>query len=162
MVKPAAPEPKENSAKAIAKGLPISTKVSVEIGNWIRSRTVADAKRMLRQVLAKSHAVPFRVFKAELSHKPGVGPGRYPAKAAAEFIKLLEQAEANAQFKGLNTSNLVIIKLIANMDRRPWRSGRRRRRSKRTMIEIAVKESVQQPKQVKEGSGRKKEEKGKP
>ena len=57
----------------------------------------------------------------------------------------MEQAEANAQFKGLNTGKLIISQIIANKASRPWRYGRkRRRRMKRTTVEVIVREKSPQ------------------
>lgn len=34
--------------------------------------------------------------------------GKYPVKVANHFLSVLESAEANAEYKGLDTENLVI------------------------------------------------------
>ena len=122
--------------------LPISTKFSVEICNFIRGKPVSKAKMILNRVVEGKQAIPFRKFIRNLSHKRKIGPGRYPKKPAIEIIKLLDAVEANAQFKGLNTSNLVINHICPHMASRPWHQGRKRRRkTKRTTIEIIVEES---------------------
>lgn len=130
----------KNEASALGSSLQISTKACVELANVIRMKTTKEAKTLLERVIAKQQAVPYRIFIKELSHKKGIGPGRYPKKAAEAMIEVIENAEANAQFKGLNTSNLQIVHLKADAASRPWRFGRRRRRAKRTTIEMRVKE----------------------
>ena len=138
---------KENMAKVVGRSLPISTKYSVEICDFIGNKTTAEAKEELKKVAEGKKAVPFKKFKKGLSHKKRIGPGRYPKKAALEIIKLLESVEANAQFKGLNTSNLKIKHICANLASRPWHYGRqRRRKTKRTHIEIIVEEKKEEKK----------------
>lgn len=38
----------------------------------------------------------------------GWAAGRYPVKAAEQVLKVLENAEANAEYKGMDTENLFI------------------------------------------------------
>lgn len=128
-------------ARAAGIGLPISFKHSVEICKFIRNKSIALAKKMLREVTANKLAVPFRRYGFDLGHKKKIGPGRYPKKASKEFIKLIENVEANAQFKGLNTSNLIISHISAHNAAKSWHYGRKsRRRMKRTNVEIFVEE----------------------
>lgn len=129
-------------ARAIGMALPISSKQSVEICNFIRNRNINEAKKMLQSVAEKKSAIPFRRYNWDLGHKKGVGPARYPEKASKEFIKLIETVESNAQFKGLNTSNLVIAHASAHKAGKSWHFGRKsRRRMKRTNVEIIVEET---------------------
>ena len=132
-------------AKVAGKSLPISTKFSIEICNFIRNKTTTEAKEILKKVAEGRLAIPFKKFKKDLSHKRKIGPGRYPKKPALEIIKLLESVETNAQFKGINTSNLQIKHICAHLASRPWHSGRqRRRKAKRTHIEIIVEEKKEE------------------
>ena len=131
----------EHMARAIGKSLPISFKQSVEICRFIKNRNTDDIKRILQSVMKKKTAIPFTKYNSDLAHKRKVGPGRYPEKASMEFIKLIESAESNAQFKGLNTSNLIIAHVSAHKASKVWHSGRKsRRKMKRTNVEIVVEE----------------------
>ena len=131
----------EHMARAKGMTLPISFKQSVEICDFISDRNVSDAKKILQNVIEKKVAIPFKRYNWDLGHKSKIGPGRYPEKASREFIKLIELVEANAQFKGLNTSNLVIAHISANKGGKAWHYGRQsRRKIKRTNIEIIVEE----------------------
>lgn len=133
---------KENMALAIGLSLPISTKHSIEICNFIRDMNLSKAKALLKGVVDKRSVVPFKRFTGDVGHKKK-GPGRYPKKASLEIIKLLNVVEANAQFKGLNTANLFINRICANKASRQWHYGRKRRRKmKRTHIEIVVEEKA--------------------
>ena len=140
-------------SKIVGRSLPVSTKFSVEICNFIRKKKVEDAKQILSKVADGKMAIPFKRFNRDLSHKKGMGPGRFPKKAVEEILQLLESVEANAQFKGINTADLYISHICAHLASRPWRYGRqRRRKAKRTHIEIVV----QEKKVVKEGIEEKK------
>ena len=132
---------KEHMARAIGMDLPISFKQSVEICAFIKNKSVNDAKKILQKVIEKKTAIPFRRYNWDLSHKKKIGPGRYPEKASKEFIKLIDNVESNAQFKGLNTSNLIIVHISAHKAGKAWHYGRKtRRRMKRTIIQIIVNE----------------------
>ena len=133
----------EHMARAIGMALPISFKQSVEICGFIKNKNVNDAKKLLQNVVEKRLAVPFKRYNWDLGHKKKIGPGRYPEKASKEFIKLIENVEANAQFKGLNTSLLVISHISSHKAGRAWHYGRKsRRKMKRTNVEIVVEEKT--------------------
>src|SRR3989344_4062481 len=131
---------KEHLAVARALSLPISTKQCVELSTNLRYRTTSYAKKFLQDVLVKKRAVVFRRFTQDLGHKTGIGPGRYPQKAAQEFLKLIHSVEANAQFKGLDTGKLKIVKIVANKASIPFTGSRLRRNSKSSHLEVEVQE----------------------
>jgi len=152
----------ENIAKAVAKDVGISTKMAVEVCSLIRNKKLEQAKNILKKVIEKKQAVPFKRYNKHLAHKTKIGPGRYPEKASKEILKLLEQAEANAQFKGLSTADLIILHIKADKASTPWHFGRKRRRKmKRTHVEVVVKEKIEETKKEEkvEKSEEKKEEK---
>lgn len=132
-------------ARAIGMALPISFKQSVEICNFIKNRNVGEAKKILEGAAAGKKAIPFRIYNRDLGHKTKIGPGRYPEKASRNFISLIEATEANAQFKGLNTSNLTIVHISAHKAGKAWHYGRQsRRKMKRTNVEIVVQEKAKE------------------
>ncbi|MEK6900669.1 MAG: 50S ribosomal protein L22, partial [Nanoarchaeota archaeon] len=135
--------PAQNSAHvAIAKGLnlPVSTKHCIEICDVLRYRDVSYAKRYLEGVVALKTAVPFKKYIMNTGHKKGMSSGRFPQKAAKEVLRLLNSVESNAQFKGLDTSNLKITKLLANKASIPMTGKRHRGATKRTHLEVEVME----------------------
>lgn len=145
-----------NIAIAVGRSLPISTKTSVEICRFIRKRGLQDAKDALQRVINKKEAVPFTKYRKSVGHRKKMGPGRYPKKASMEILGLLKSVEANAQIKGLNTSNLIINHICCHKASRPLRHGRKRNRKvKRSHVEIIVEEIK---KEVKEKKVEKKEE----
>ncbi len=146
---------KELMARVVGRDLSISKKQSVEICKWIKHRQLKQAKQLLTEVIAMKRAVPYTRFNWNVGHRPGMGPGRYPVKSAKEFLALLKSAEANAQVKGLNTGNLVIVHCNAQKASTPYHYGRQRgTKMKRTHLEIVLQEKVQ-----KEEKPRKKQEK---
>ncbi|MBS7648529.1 MAG: 50S ribosomal protein L22 [Candidatus Bathyarchaeia archaeon] len=104
----------ENTAKASGRELRISPKAAREVCAVIKGMMLDEAKEFLRQVMAMKKAVPFRRYNKKLPHRRGLnGAGRYPVKAASKILKILESAEANADFKGLDAEKLKIIHAAA-------------------------------------------------
>lgn len=131
----------ERCARALLRSSQISFKHAVEICRYLKHRKLGDAMDTLDRVIEKKEPVPFRRFYHGTPHRPKIGAGRYPMKASAEIIHLLKSVSANAQFKGLNTGELVITHMAAHLGSRPWHTGRRRRRKiKRTHVEVVVEE----------------------
>jgi len=135
------------TAKAVGKDLPISTKNSIEICSFIRGREMQKAKDMLRKAIEKKQAVPFKRFTNGAGHKKGMSGGKFPIKACTEILKIIELAESNAGYKGLNKGTLILKHVKADKASSPAHYGRKRGRSmKRTHIEIIVEEMEKKPK----------------
>ncbi len=151
-------------SRAFGRSLPISTKKSIEICNFIRHMNVTKAKEVLEAVIVKKVAIPFKRFNMDMGHKTGIGPGRYPIKTSQEILDLLKSAESNAISNEMNKDNLVISHISAQMASAPWHAGRqRRRKAKRTHIEVVVEESKQdKAKQSKDKKGEAKPTEQKP
>ena len=128
-------ENSEKRARATGFSLPISTKHSVEVCNFIRNKKLDTAISYLRDVVAGKMAIPYKRYKRDLGHKKGFAAGRYPKKTCEEIIKLLESTKANAEDKGLG-ENLVIKHISASKASRPWRYGRHRRRKAKSAPSI--------------------------
>ena len=133
---------KEHFAIAKSLNLPISTKQSVEISNFIRKKETSKAKMLLNEVLEHKKAVPFKRYNRDTGHKSGnIASGRYPEKAIQNFLKLINTAEANAEDKGLDSKNLIITEMKADQGPQQWHQGRmRRRKMKNTHLSIKVME----------------------
>jgi large subunit ribosomal protein L22 len=102
----------EKTVKASAREVRVSRKSAREVCRTIKGMMLTQAKEYLKDVMAKKKAVPFRRFRKKLGHRHGLdkgSAGRYPVKTAAEVLKLLEGAEANAENKGLDTDRLRVI-----------------------------------------------------
>ena len=133
----------ETMARAMGRDLPISPKVAIEICNALRGKSTAAAKQFMQDVLEMKRPVPYKRFMNGIGHRRGAcASGRYPQKASANILNLIESAEKNAQQKGINTSQLRIVHLCANRAPSPMHSGRIRGISmKRAHVEIVVAES---------------------
>lgn len=124
---------KKETAFINGKDLPISTKHSIFICEYIRGKSIEQSIQFLELVLKKKTFLPMR---GEIPHRKS-GVGRYPEKAIKVFIKLLKSLNANAQVNGLE--NPVISKSIANLASRPHKRGGSER-FKRSHVYIEVKE----------------------
>lgn len=127
-------------AKAVMHSLPFSTKQGKEICNFLRYKKTTLVKPFLEKVIALKTPVPYTIAVKDLGHKPGIGPGRFPQKAAGFFLQAVKSVEANAQYKGLDVTSLVISKILVNKAAIPFTGKRQQVKSKRTHIEIEVEE----------------------
>jgi len=105
----------DTSAKAIGKDMPVSPKMSREICGMLRGRKVETAITMLEEVIDLKRPVPLKRFNKRVSHKPGVGPGRYPQKAARAVLSVVKSAASNAEYKGLDTGEMVITTISTSL-----------------------------------------------
>ncbi|HOI70861.1 MAG TPA: 50S ribosomal protein L22 [Methanobacterium sp.] len=104
-------------AKASGRSLKISPKHSREICNALRGMELEEAKDYLEDVIDKKQAVPFRRHNKKVGHKRGLEgwpTGRYPVKAASQILDVLINAEANAEYQGLETDNLEIVHISSH------------------------------------------------
>ncbi len=98
----------------------ISHKHAREIAVVIKGMSIEKARNYLQDVIKLKRAVPFRRYKNEVGHKSdtGVMSGRYPKKAATEFIKLLDNLESNAEYRGMDLDRLKIINATVHKGRK--------------------------------------------
>lgn len=89
----------------------ISHKHAREVAVSIKGLSIEKARDYLIAVIDKKRAVPFGRYKNQVGHKadPGVMSGRYPQKTAKEFIKVLDNLESNAEYKGMDLDRLRIV-----------------------------------------------------
>lgn len=95
-------------ARARGIELPISPKKAYEVLNAIRGMPLDRAKTYLEAVIDLTQAVPFRRYNQETAHKKRTGPGRFPKKVAKHVLQILTNAEANAEYEGLDADALVV------------------------------------------------------
>lgn len=105
---------KTRHVRASARDADISHKHAREICKVIKSMNISKAKEYLEDVIALKQPVPFRRYKNEVGHKAqlkgkGAPAGRFPVKAAKRFLNLLDNLEANAEYKGMDLDRLTII-----------------------------------------------------
>ncbi|MBI5803203.1 hypothetical protein HY448_00775 [Candidatus Pacearchaeota archaeon] len=122
----------KKKTEAVVKGvsLPISTKTAAAVCKFIKGKEIQKAIKELQQVAILKKAVP---MKGEIPHRKGIMSGRYPKKAASEFIKLLKSLSANANMNEIE--NPMIVRAFTGNASRPF--GKRGRvRRKRTHVTI--------------------------
>ena len=114
----------DNIARAKANELGCSPKHAVEIAHLVRNMMADDAVAYLEQVIDLKRAVPFHRFNTNVSHQKslngktfGTASGRYPVKAAGEYVRLIRSAQKNAEYAGLAPEKMVIIHAAANKGR---------------------------------------------
>lgn len=94
----------------------ISHKHAREIAKAIKGMSLEKARDYLQDVISKKRAVPFKRYKNQVGHKsdPGVMSGRYPEKSATEFLKVLDNLESNAEYKGMDLDRLKIVNAVVH------------------------------------------------
>jgi large subunit ribosomal protein L22 len=97
-----------NVARARGIEVPISPKKTYEVLNAIRGLPVERARTVLEDAIAFRRAIPFRRYNQETAHKAGTGPGRYATKVAKNILKVLQNAEQNAEYEGLDADRLYV------------------------------------------------------
>ncbi|MGB9622596.1 MAG: 50S ribosomal protein L22 [Candidatus Bathyarchaeia archaeon] len=110
----------DRTAIASARDLRVSPKAAREVCRFVRGMELEKAKKVLQEVIDLKRSVPFFRHDKKIPHRAGVqgyDAGRYPVKAAKEILKLLNQVEANAEFKGLYTNRLRIIHIATQRAR---------------------------------------------
>jgi len=114
----------KKSAKAYGRALRISTKNSVIVCRAVSGMNLMKGKRLLQDLIEG---------KRDLN-------GKYYTNVSKELLRLIESAEKNAEFKGLDTSRLVIFasahKGFTFM--RPRRLKMRRTRRKMTNLQVVL------------------------
>jgi large subunit ribosomal protein L22 len=109
----------DRMAKASGRDLRISPKEAREICATIKNMRLDDAISYLERVVQKKECVPYRRFNSNVPHHSeiaarwGIPSGRYPVKASSEIIKILKNAKANAENKGLDSERLKIVHACA-------------------------------------------------
>ena len=154
----------ERTAKAFARSVRISSKEAYEVGNALRNLTLDRAKKFLANVIEQKEAVPYKRFNHGVPHRAEIGPGRYPRNTSQSFLKLLNEVEANAEAKGLNSSALKLIHVATQKARSNYGNFKgSRRESPNVHIEIVVQETAERQKDEKKKLqvGSKKESKSK-
>ena len=133
---------KDTMARAKMTNVVVSPKDSREVSAALRGKSVAAGLALLSDVKEKKRAIRFTRYNSESAgHRKGIGPGRYPLKAAMAFEDLLESVRSNAEFKDLDPEILRIVHIKADIAARPFRYGRHRgRQGKRANIEVIVQE----------------------
>ena len=89
----------------------ISHKHAREVAVAIKGLSIEKARDYLQAVITKQRAIAFRRYNNQVGHRsdPGMMSGRYPQKTVKEFIKVLDNLESNAEYKGMDLDRLRIV-----------------------------------------------------
>lgn len=103
----------DKTAKAAGRFIRCSPKLAREVCNAIKGMQLEKAKEYLNKVILKKQAVPFKRHNKHQAHRKGLdkykwASGRYPVKAAYHILVVVENAEANAEYKGLDIDRIRI------------------------------------------------------
>jgi len=104
------------TVKASGRELRVSPKAAREVCAAVKGMMLDEAKEFLEQVIAKKKPVPFRRHKKKVPHRRGLQKfycGRYPVKAAQKLLEVLENAEANAIYRGFDLESLRVVHAAA-------------------------------------------------
>ncbi|MDP8907073.1 MAG: 50S ribosomal protein L22 [Thermoproteota archaeon] len=109
---------KSRHVRAALRDKSISHKHSREIALAVKGKSIEKAREFLENVLTKKIAVPYRRYNNEVAHRSniqdGFSSGRFPRKATGEFLKLLDNLESNAEYKGMDLDRLKIIEVTVH------------------------------------------------
>ncbi len=103
--------PEGRFARAMGMELHISPKAAREVCRSLRGMRANAARAYLEDVIALKKAVPFKRYNRNVGHKHGLvkaDAGRYPEKTARAVLVVLDNALANAEYKGLEADNMRI------------------------------------------------------
>jgi large subunit ribosomal protein L22 len=111
---------KTRHVRAALREKTISHKYAREISHSLKGKSIESSRTYLQSVTRLEHAVPFKRFNNEVGHKSdtGVMSGRYPRKAASEFLRLLDNLESNAEYRGMDLDRLKIVNATVHKGRK--------------------------------------------
>ena len=139
-------------AKAFSSNVPVSVKFSTEMARELKGMKVAKAERFLQDIVEKKRYLPLRKYTRKVGHRKGASQsyteiGRYPLNVSKAFLSLLNTVKANADYKGLDTENLVIAHMFASQGfsrRSHQKQGRisgKTHQKKSAHLEVVVRET---------------------
>lgn len=136
----------EKSAKAYGYELHCSRKDSMNLAYALKGMKTEKAKKFLGEIIEMKRPLPTIFHKRKRSHQKGIGAGSYPQKAAHYMLKIIENAENNAEYKGFDVENMKISHISTYRGRiirgiMPRAQGRATNKNKiTTNIEIILEE----------------------
>ena len=103
----------EKSAKAFGYEIHCSQKDSMNIAYALKGMEVKKAKKLLEDIIEMKKPLPAVFHKRKISHQKGMSSGSFPKKAAQYILKVIENAENNAEYKGFDIDNMKILHISA-------------------------------------------------
>ena len=103
--------PAGRSSRAMGMELHISPKHAREICRTLKGMRASLARTKLEDVIALKRSIPFKRYRRNVAHRHGLvgwDAGRYPEKAAKAVLVVLDNALANAEYKGMESEKMRI------------------------------------------------------
>ncbi len=107
---------KNKHVRASLRETQISHKHAREVALAVRGMYLNKAREFLENVVRLKQPVAYRRYKIQVGHRSGLQgfpAGRFPVKTSKEFLRLLDNLEANAEYKGMDLDRLRLIHLSA-------------------------------------------------
>ncbi len=107
---------KTKHVRASLRETQISHKHAREVALAVRGMYLNKAREFLENVVRLKQPVAYRRYKIQVGHRSGLQgfpAGRFPVKTSKEFLRLLDNLEANAEYKGMDLDRLRLIHLSA-------------------------------------------------
>lgn len=145
-------DPKK-TARIIAASQPVSLKFSVELLREMKGRPLSKSEAFLERILEKKDFLPLRKYNRKVAHRKGepkslTKSGRYPLRLARVFLKIISNLKANADYKGMNAKNLLLVHGFASeglkrfSNQSQGRISGKIRKKKSTHIELVAVEAA--------------------
>jgi len=131
---------KETMARSCSQNTSISLKKGVEACKAIKGKKVTSAINFLERVIEQKAVVPYTRYHAEMGHKRGKGimAGGYPVKVAEELLRLIKNAQKNAEEQELG-EELIVVNASVRKGSTRYHYGRYMgRQMKSTNVEVIV------------------------
>ncbi|MHB8604270.1 MAG: 50S ribosomal protein L22 [Thermoplasmatota archaeon] len=99
----------ETTSRAVGREIPVKPKFGINVARFLKGMPLDKAKTYLELVIEKKRSIPFVTHKRHVKHRRDIsGPGAYPVTTCAAFLRVLKDAEANAEYKGLDPETMYI------------------------------------------------------
>ncbi|MGC8661376.1 MAG: 50S ribosomal protein L22 [Nitrososphaeria archaeon] len=104
-----------SDARGSLREVDVSPKDARELAVYLKGMTIDRARTVLQEVVSMKRLVPFRRYNLKMAHHgvEGFRTGKHPVKAAKLFLKLLDNVESVADYKGLDPSSMVLVHVAA-------------------------------------------------
>ncbi len=110
----------DRTAVASGRDMRVSPKQCREVCNAIKGLMVDKAIELLESVIEEKTWIPYRRHYKKRGHHSGMkkwAAGGHPVKASQEILKVIRNAEANADNKGLDIDRLRIMHAVTHRGR---------------------------------------------
>jgi large subunit ribosomal protein L22 len=110
----------DRTAIASGRNMRCSPKHCREICNEIRGMPLDKAIDLLEKVIEEKAWIPYKRHRGKRGHHAGMqkwAAGGHPVKASEHILKILKNAEANADSKGLDIDRLKVVHAAAQRSR---------------------------------------------